>query len=107
MDLGFSNKSILVTGGSSGIGLEITRLLVDEGALVTICGRDLSRLRATEADLDSPNLHTPQADVYDPVQGRRPQQRTFFHLTANGPDHWRHVAVNEGAPSRMVDYIVR
>ncbi len=57
-----------MNGGSSGMGFETARLLVDEGALVTVCGRDLARLRATEADLDSPYLHTHQADVYDSAQ---------------------------------------
>ena len=68
MDLGLSDQSILVAGGTSGIGLETARLLLDEGALVTVCGRDPARLRATEADLDSPNLHVHQADVYNPAQ---------------------------------------
>lgn len=36
--------------------------------------------------------------------GRRQQHRTFFHLTADGPDRWRHVARHEGAPSRIFDF---
>lgn len=38
---------VLVTGGSSGIGREVARQLVDGGAQVAICGRD--RRRLTEA----------------------------------------------------------
>lgn len=68
MDLGLLNASVLVTGGSSGIGLETARLLIEEGALVTVCGRDIDKLRATKAAIDSPNLNTHRADIYDPVQ---------------------------------------
>lgn len=42
MDLRTAN--VLVTGGSSGIGLATARLLINEGAKVAICGRDEARL---------------------------------------------------------------
>ena len=51
MDL--TSKIILVTGGGSGIGLELTRQLVTLGNTVIICGRDAGKLaeavRATGA----------------------------------------------------------
>lgn len=46
MDLGLQGKRAVVTGGSKGIGKEIARSLVGEGARVAICGR-------TQADLDA------------------------------------------------------
>jgi len=39
VDLGLSGKRCLVTGSTGGIGLEIARLLADEGASVVTCGR--------------------------------------------------------------------
>ena len=39
MDLGLSGKRCLVTGSTGGIGLEVVRQLVAEGALVVSCGR--------------------------------------------------------------------
>lgn len=39
MDLGLTDKVIIVTGGSKGIGGAITEVLVDEGATVIIAGR--------------------------------------------------------------------
>jgi 3-oxoacyl-[acyl-carrier protein] reductase len=39
VDLGLSGKNCLVTGSTSGIGLESARLLVGEGARVVTCGR--------------------------------------------------------------------
>jgi NAD(P)-dependent dehydrogenase (short-subunit alcohol dehydrogenase family) len=44
MDLGLKDKVAVVTGGTSGIGLETARLLLGEGARVAICGRDEVRL---------------------------------------------------------------
>lgn len=38
-------KSLVVVGGSSGIGLETARLALAEGASVTIAGRSEDRLR--------------------------------------------------------------
>ena len=39
MDLGLSAKKCLVTGSTGGIGLEVVRQLVTEGAVVVTCGR--------------------------------------------------------------------
>lgn len=36
---GLEGKVVLVTGGSRGIGLELTRALLEQGARVAICGR--------------------------------------------------------------------
>jgi uncharacterized oxidoreductase len=47
----FTDDVALVTGGSSGIGLEIARQLQKSGARVVICGRDEHRLRAAASDI--------------------------------------------------------
>ncbi|WP_199100792.1 SDR family oxidoreductase [Dyella sp. ASV21] len=46
----FEQRVAVVTGGSSGIGLEAVRLLLRNGARVALCGRDEARLaRAVES----------------------------------------------------------
>lgn len=40
MDLGLKGKSVLVTGGSKGIGLAVANLFATEGANVAICARN-------------------------------------------------------------------
>lgn len=53
MDLGLAGKTAIVTGGTSGIGLAISRRLLAEGARVFVCGRDPARLREALAGLSS------------------------------------------------------
>jgi NAD(P)-dependent dehydrogenase (short-subunit alcohol dehydrogenase family) len=45
--------SALITGGSSGIGLAIARMLGDEGYALTLAGRKLDRLEAARDGLDA------------------------------------------------------
>jgi NAD(P)-dependent dehydrogenase (short-subunit alcohol dehydrogenase family) len=59
-----SGKVALITGGSSGIGLATAELLLDEGAAVTIVGRDEGRLaRATEQLASHGEVHAAAGDV--------------------------------------------
>jgi 3-oxoacyl-[acyl-carrier protein] reductase len=43
--MNLSDAKVLVTGGSSGIGRDVARLLVEQGAKVAISGRNEARLR--------------------------------------------------------------
>ena len=49
MDMQLNGKSVLVTGATAGIGLEIARKLAAEGAAVVITGRDRAKLDAAIA----------------------------------------------------------
>jgi NAD(P)-dependent dehydrogenase (short-subunit alcohol dehydrogenase family) len=49
MDLEYSGKTVLITGGTDGLGLALATQLATEGAAVAVCGRDEERLRAAEA----------------------------------------------------------
>ena len=48
---------VLVTGGSSGIGLAIAKRFLSEGAEVIICARKESNLTAVCQELNTPKLH--------------------------------------------------
>ena len=51
MDLGLQGKRVVVTGGSSGIGLAAVRGFLAEGAQVALCARGAERLASVEAEL--------------------------------------------------------
>lgn len=48
----FAGRSALVTGGASGIGAELCRLLAEEGAAVTVLDRDGDGAAAIAAEVD-------------------------------------------------------
>ena len=50
---GLENKVFVVTGGSRGIGLTLTKHLLENGANVTICGRKEAGLNAALDSLDA------------------------------------------------------
>lgn len=57
-------RTVLITGGTSGIGLEWARQLSDGGNMVIVTGRDQDRLEATGRAI--PGVHTFRSDVSDP-----------------------------------------
>jgi NAD(P)-dependent dehydrogenase (short-subunit alcohol dehydrogenase family) len=66
----FKDRTVLVTGGSRGLGLVMARQLVAEGARVVICGRDNESLQRAFAELsrDGGEVLAIRCDVRDQVQ---------------------------------------
>jgi len=71
---------VIVTGGSSGIGLEVARIYGGRGARLTLIGRDPERLEAARRELverggvPEQNIHTGAADT-----GSGPDITTVMH----------------------------
>lgn len=65
MDLQLTGRTVLVTGGSSGVGLATVAALLAEGANVVTCGRRLDRLEKALADVGArgDRVHAAACDV--------------------------------------------
>ncbi len=66
MDLGIKGRRAIVTGGSSGIGFETARQLLEEGVRVLITGRNQKRLEQAQDELakrTGGEIHTVVADM--------------------------------------------
>jgi NAD(P)-dependent dehydrogenase (short-subunit alcohol dehydrogenase family) len=88
-------QTVVVIGGSSGIGLETARRARVEGANLILTGRDPERLRRSASELDNPS--TAAFDATDPAALER-----FFRELPAAIDH---VMVTAGRPTygRMLD----
>ncbi len=114
------DRTILITGGTSGIGLELSRQLVERGNVVIVTGRDPQKLAAAERAV--PGLHgfardvsNPQAitALHDDVLSRFPALDTIVNnagvmrnLNLNQSrglaDVTREIDINLSGPVRMV-----
>jgi uncharacterized oxidoreductase len=115
------DNTILITGGTSGFGLEFASRLIDLGNTVIITGRNQEKLDQTKKK--HPELHTFQSDVSDPIAIRELYEKVTrqfpalnilinnagemrkinLHDTSIDLDNInREIAINLSGPIRMV-----
>ncbi|OJV20513.1 MAG: short-chain dehydrogenase [Dyadobacter sp. 50-39] len=66
--MNFTNKNVIISGGSQGIGLAAAKAFIQHGADVLITGRNPETLRNAAEEINSPNLQTLVADTSDLAQ---------------------------------------
>lgn len=64
--MNLSNRTVLITGGATGIGRALAQRLHARGCTVLVCGRRADKLAEAAAAL--PGLHTYACDLTDPAQ---------------------------------------
>jgi uncharacterized oxidoreductase len=92
-----SGNTILITGGATGIGLELAKELLNRGNTVIVCGRRLEKLQAAKGLL--PALHTIQCDIGDLEQRRS----LFSQCVREFPS--LNVLVNNAGMQREIDFL--
>jgi NAD(P)-dependent dehydrogenase (short-subunit alcohol dehydrogenase family) len=106
----WSGKVALITGGTSGIGLDVARRFLAKGARVAITGRDVERGSAAEAELGSDAVFV-AADASDADDVERSVTATLERFetvdvlvnNAGIADHTPTVDVTLAAWQRVID----
>lgn len=93
MDL--KNSTILITGGTSGIGLEMVKQLTEQGAKIIVTGRNEDALNKTKAQY--PNVHTFRSDVSNP----KAIEQLYQDVTQQFPD--LNIIINNAGQMRLID----
>ena len=89
------NNTVLITGGTSGIGLELATRLQQLGNTVIVTGRDPAKLDQTQKNL--PGIHTLQSDVSDP----KAIQRLYHQVATQFPG--LNFLINNAGEMRKLD----
>jgi uncharacterized oxidoreductase len=91
------SNTILITGGSSGIGLELSRAFIQKGNKVIICGKSNEKLMAAKNIV--PQLITYRCDLSDS------EECTDFarKISENHPD--LNVLINNAAIVNKIDFL--
>lgn len=61
--MNFTNKNVVITGGSTGIGLATAKAFIKAGANVWITSRSANNLQKAADEINSPNLKTVVSDT--------------------------------------------
>lgn len=61
--MNFTDKNVIITGGSAGIGLATAKTFIEKGAQVLITGRNPDSLQIAASHINSPQLKTLTSDI--------------------------------------------
>jgi len=61
--MNFKNKNVVITGGTTGIGLATAKAFINADANVYITGRSAENLERASNEINSPNLRTVKSDT--------------------------------------------
>lgn len=88
--------TILITGGTSGIGLEMARQLTEMGNTVIVTGRNPSKLEGVKKEL--PSVYIYPCDV----SNQQEVQSLYHRVTADFPN--LNILINNAGIMRAIDF---
>lgn len=89
------NSTVLITGGTSGIGLEFVKQLSEQGANIIVTARNLNTLRETKEKF--PKIHVFQCDVSKPAD----IEQLYKNVTQQFPA--LNILINNAGIMRLLD----
>lgn len=89
------NSTVLITGGTSGIGLELVKQLTEQGATIIVTGRNTEALNATKQQF--PQVHPFKSDVSKPED----IEKLYEDVTQQFPD--LNIVINNAGLMRLID----
>ncbi|RIV23903.1 SDR family NAD(P)-dependent oxidoreductase [Fibrisoma montanum] len=93
--MNLANSTILITGGTSGIGLELVKQLSEQGATIIVTGRNRDALRQTKEQF--PAVHLFQSDVSKP----KDIEQLYKDVTQQFPG--LNILINNAGLMRLID----
>ena len=95
------DKTVFITGASSGIGRAAAVAFANEGARLLLCARRIERLRELEAELSASNPSTKVHSVQLDVRNQPAVENTINTL----PEEWKQIDIllNNAGLSRGLD----
>jgi uncharacterized oxidoreductase len=93
--MNLKESTILITGGTSGIGLELVKQLTEEGATIIVTGRKSEALQETKKLF--PEVYTFQSDVSKPEE----IEQLYNDVTKHFPG--LNIIINNAGLMRLID----
>src|ERR1700749_2461572 len=87
-------NTILITGGTSGFGLEFAKRFLESGNTVIVTGRDTATLATTKKNLHG--LHTFQSDV------RKPEDIAYLYETVTNQFPKLNIRINNAGQMHTI-----
>ncbi len=89
------DSTILITGGTSGIGLTLVKQLTEQGANIIVTGRNIDALNETQKQF--PKVHAFQSDVSKP----KDIEQLYTQVTQQFPQ--LNILINNAGLMRLID----
>ena len=91
MDFNYKNKTVLVTGGASGIGLEIANRFFELGANIILCGRDSMKFESAKSKITNQNPNS--KGVVLTYQCNMSDEESVNKMVTSVKNHFSHINI--------------